>query len=356
MIKRTQFILLILFLLSGFQETIAQTTSYLKNPLITDAITLFNREQYDSALTICQSIIDADSTNPMGYFGAAVIYYGTIRNYWTRYFEAEFDGLITIGIEKSEQMIEKCPNNAESYFMYGAGLGFRGMYKIKKGEWFSAFKDGLSGYRNLKKAYTLDDKLYDAYYGLGVFYYMKSVKAKVLTFLRLMKDEREKGIEFIKLSIEKGRFVPLEAQLELIKIYYEEGQYETALAECRIIEPEFHLNTGYQYVLANILDKRQLWEEAYSRYEIVIDNIFRSPYPKSNALLGTCYYGLANAEYHMEQNHNALINCYKAIDYFGNFDPDKEFTSSMVDIGDIQNATKDLLKKLQKATEINTEN
>ena len=53
----------------------------------------------------------------------------------------------------------------------------------------------------------------------------------------------EDNIRFHRISIEKGTFAPLEGQLELIKIFYDEGYYDKALEECRSIENEFRLNT-----------------------------------------------------------------------------------------------------------------
>lgn len=98
----------------------------------------------------------------------------------------------------------------------------------------------------------MNNELYDAYLGLGLFYYWKSSKAKVLTFLRLMKDEREKGIEYIKISVAKGRFAPLEGQFDLIQIYYAEDRYQDALDECLALQNKFSNDPTWLYLIAKV--------------------------------------------------------------------------------------------------------
>ena len=283
--------------------------------LIDKTIVFFHNEQYDKALEICDHIITTFPENPMGYFGSAVIYYGIMRNYWTWQFDKEFMSSITTAIEKSEAAIEKNDECAENYFVYGASLGFRGLYQMKKKEWFTAFFDGINGYRLLKKAYKMNSKFYDAYYGLGTFYYFKSKKAHMLTFLKLMKDEREKGIDFIRVAVENGRFAQFEGHFTLIKIYYDEGQYDVALTECRKIEKYFANNTGYLFLMAKVLEKNNRRQEAAIFFNKLLTILDNTHYQVNAALLAECHFGIAINAYHEEKFNKSLHECNMALKY-----------------------------------------
>jgi len=345
-------VIITLLLLSAiFHESHAQCYTKLTgiDTLIDKTVHLFHQEQYDSALQICSHIIDKYPDNPMGYFGASVIYYGIMRNYWSREFESEFDSLITISVQRSEDALKTNPDDAECYFLYGACLGFRGLYRMKRGDWFIAFLDGLNGYRNLKKAFQRDSTLYDVYYGLGVFYYFKSVKAKALTFLRLMKDERQKGIDYVKIAIQNGRFAPLEGQFELIKIYYYEKRYSEALAECRRIEHQFSNNAGWIYLMAKILAQHKKWDESAYYFNKLITKLNTSPYQIGNSLRVDCHYGLAISAYHLHAKPNALEESKLALIYAHQYEKDEENISSIVNFDDILKELKIFNEHLKKS-------
>ena len=314
--------------------------------LIDKAVALVHNEQYFEAINICEDIIKDNPENPMGYLGQAVIYHGIMRNYWINLYENEFDSLLSISISKGKAAIKKYKNDAECYFMYGAALGFRGLHRIRKGNWFGAFTDGINGYKNLKKAYNMNKELYDAYYGLGLFYYWKSSKAKVLTFLRLMKDEREKGIEFIKIAIKKGRFASLEGQFALLEIYYYEGRFDEAYYECLTLKENFSNDPTWLYITAKVLQNQEEWEPSQRYFQILLEKLQKSPFPKSMGFLTACHYGLAKCAYFMGENERALAETEIALELSRKRDKDKEIDGPLLDFNPIIERLKKLNKKL----------
>ncbi|MDZ7319328.1 MAG: hypothetical protein ONB11_09255, partial [candidate division KSB1 bacterium] len=166
--------------------------------LVDQAIDLVYQKQYFDAIAMCEKVIRQYPDNPLGYLGQAGVYHIIMLNYRISLFEPKFDSLANQAIAIGEKALKQYSNDANAYFALGAAYGFRGLNRIRKGEWFGAFKDGVKGVSHIKKAHEMNPELYDVYYGLGLYYYWKSAKAKVLTFLRLMKDEREKGIDYLK--------------------------------------------------------------------------------------------------------------------------------------------------------------
>ncbi len=292
---------LLSFLLMFFWQFSSSAQSYSSDAeigmLIDRAIVHFHQGNYQDGIEICEQLMDKYPENPIGYLGAATIYYGIMKNYWINTYTCQFDSLITLGISKGRRAVEENHQNAECHFLYGAALGIRGLHRIQVGDWIGAFRDGLLGYRNVKRSYALNDQIYDAYYGLGLFYYWKSAKIKALSFLRFMKDEREKGITFIKTAIEKGRFSAMEGRFTLVEIYYHEGRFEEAYTHCLYLKDKFSDDPTWLYLMAKLFEEQQQWEEAINYYQTLLSKLTRSPYPKSAGFTAACYQGMAKCAY-----------------------------------------------------------
>lgn len=272
---------------------------------IDQAIVKFQGEQYFAAINICNDIISKSPNEPLGYLGAASIYHGIMRNYWTNSYHAEFDSLINLAVNISETRLNQNKEHAQYHFYYGAARGIRGLQHLRQHEWFSAFRDGLIGYNHVKKAYQLDNTIYDAYLGLGLFYYWKSAKAKILTFLKFMKDEREKGIEYIKIAINKGRFSILEGEMVLIQILLNEKRYEEALNECQKIESNFSNDPTWLYLSAEILMNLERWDEAKNYYLTLYKKLKNSKFTPCFGYMATCEYQLAHCDFQLNEISSA---------------------------------------------------
>jgi len=283
--------------------------------LITSAIDLFHQEAYFDALSICHHIMDQYPENPMGYLGAAVVYHGIMRGYWINSYESVYDSLLTIAVTKGDAAIKKNKEEAECYFVYGAALGIRGLHRIRKGLWLGAFWDGLKGYQNVKKAYAMDSSLVDACFGLGLFYYWKSAKAKKLPFLRLMKDEREKGIDYITIAVEKGKFSTMEGHFYLLQIYYFENRIEDAYRECLALQPKFADHPLWLYLIANVLEKKGQWADSRYYFQKLVAKLEKSPFTISNGLLADCHFHIACNAFRLHESKIAQQECETALNY-----------------------------------------
>ena len=257
------------------------------------AIRLFHRCDYTGALQICEEIMIAHPECPVGYLGAATIYFGIMRDYWINSYEAKFDSLISLAIVKGRSCIERDEEDAENYFLYGSALGIRGLYRMKRGSWFGAFRDGLTGYRNVRKSYNMNKQIYDAYYGLGLYYYWKSAKADKLTWLPFVKDEREKGFEFIDIAVQKGEFSSMEGKFTLVQLYYFEGRYQEAIEACASLKDQSGANPAWLYLMAKVSARCGRWSDAETCYLKLLQLLNASAFYHSNGFLATCYEGLA---------------------------------------------------------------
>ncbi len=298
--------------------------------LVDKALEMVYQKKYFEAIEMCEQVINQYPDNPMGYLGQAGVYHILMLNYRTSLFDNAFDSLTTLTIKTGEKTIKKYQDDANAFFVLGAAYGFRGLNRIRKGKWFGAFRDGIRGVSNLMKAHEMDKTLYDVYYGLGLYYYWKSAKAKVLTFLRLMKDEREKGIEYLKIAIEKGRFSSMEAVFALIEIYYYEDRYEEALNAALSLKQKFSTDPTWNYLIAKILGKLNRWDEA-KPYFIVLLNLLEESQFKGNNYLAECHYGIAKCDFEFGDYDAARKELNLAFELSKLWDKEKEIEGPLLD-------------------------
>ena len=347
--NKFQISLAILFLLSFFsiQKSSAQTTIKFGgvDTLINNAISLVYHQEYSEAMAMCDEVIEEYPDNPMGYLGKAAVYHIIMLNYRVSLFDTQFDSLITLAIKTGEKAIKKYKDDANAYFVLGAAYGFRGLHRIRKGQWFGAFRDGVRGVSNLMKAHKMNKNLYDVYYGLGLYYYWKSAKAKVLTFLFLMKDEREKGIEYLKIASEKGKFSSTEAVFALIEIYYYEDRYEEALEEALSLKDRFSNDPTWNYVTAKILEKLGRWEESKKYFSKLLILLESSPY-QANSYLAECHYGIAKSSYELGDYETARQELRLAIEFSKRWDKEKELEGPLLDFDKVLERMNELNLKL----------
>jgi len=318
--------------------------------LVDKAIDLVYSKQYDDAIKMCEEVIQKYPDNPMGYLGEAAVYHFIMLNYRVSTFDSTYEHLTTLAIKHGERTIQKHEDDAYAYFVLGAAYGFRGLNRIRKGQWFGAFKDGLKGVSNIKQAHSHDKTLYDTYFGLGLYYYWKSAKAKVLTFLRLMKDERNKGIEYLKIAIDKGRFSSQEAVFALIEIYYYEDRYEDAFNLCLSLKSRFVDDPTWNYLIAKTAEKLNRSEEAMNYFSKLLALLEESPF-KANSFLAECHHGIANACFELAQYDRARQELDSAFDFSRRWDKAKEIEGPLLDIDKVLDRMKILDQELKKTSE-----
>jgi len=339
---------LILFVFVYFLPVLGQESVAFSgvDTLVDKAVVLVYQEKFDDAIKLCEDVIKAYPDNPLGYLGQAGIYHILMLNYRVSLFDVKFDSVTTLAIEAAEKAVKRHDKDAKAYFVLGASYGFRGLNRIRKGKWFSAFRDGLRGISNIKKAHKLDSQLWDAYYALGLYYYWKSAKAKVLTFLRMMKDEREKGIEYLHIVAEKGRFSKDEAKFSLIEIYYYEDRYEEALEECDSLTDKFSNDPTWNYLMAKTLGKLNRWDDAKPYFNFLLNFLKDAPY-KSNSFLAECFYGSAKCAFETKDLQTARNNLNLAFYYSKLWDKKTEIEGPLLDFDKVLMRMKELDNQLK---------
>ncbi|MGB2769132.1 MAG: tetratricopeptide repeat protein [Candidatus Zixiibacteriota bacterium] len=235
----------------------------------------------DSALEAVgefKKLIGSFPDDPIGYFYVSAslqVLMDDFRNYT---YAEEFDRYMDMAIKKAEKKKEQGNLTAQDYLYFGGAVGFRGIHKALTGNWMGAFVDGLKGKGYLEKALELDPELYDVYYGLGSYHFWKSLKSKIFWWLPFVADNRQKGIDMIKLSIEKGKFSAEDAKLALVRIWVENKEYDKAFAMIDELRKKYPHKPFILWLLAQAQQENQMYDEAISTYQGLLEALTSSPY------------------------------------------------------------------------------
>ena len=162
-----------------------------------------------------------------------------------------------------------------------------------------------------------------------------------------MKDERERGIQYLKIVSEKGRYSKDEAKFALIEIYYFEDRYEEALLECEAIREKYSCDPTWLYLTAKINDKLSQWESAKQHFITLLAILENAPY-KSNGYLAECHNGIAKCAFELNDVLTARAELDVAFQFSELWDKKKEIEGPLLDFEKVLDQIKKLDKELTK--------
>jgi tetratricopeptide (TPR) repeat protein len=235
----------------------------------------------DSALEAVEELkklIELFPEDPIGYFYISASLQTMMDDFRNYSYEDEFNRYMDMAIKKAERKKEQGNLTADDYLYFGGAVGFRGIHKALTGNWMGAFVDGLKGRGYLDKALELDPELYDVYYGLGSYHFWKSLKSRVFWWLPFVTDNRQKGIDMIKLAIEKGKYAREDARLALVRIWVENKEYDKAFALIGELKKTYTNKPFILWFLAQAQLENQMYDGAINSYHSLLDALTSSPY------------------------------------------------------------------------------
>ena len=340
------FSLLILVPGAAFSQYISYSPE--TDSLIDRGMSLVHNLKYEEAIETFRELINHYPDHPIGYFYVAAVYDLINQNYRITTFEDAYEEAIDRAIEKGEKYLSKQPRDALAHFYLGGAYGFRGLHKVRKRQWLQVFADGYRGLRHLQISLKLRPDLYDAYYGLGLYHYWRSAMAGVLRYLPLISDTRQKGINELRLAIEKGRYVKIECSFALAAVYYNEARYDSALAIYDTLYARFPNDPSAIYMRARTLEKLGRWEEVLELSKHLLDMITSYPH-QSIGYQVECHYLIAKALHKLGRDDEARLHLKTALKLAKKRNAKKELEGPLEDFKTIYKSAKGLYKQLNGA-------
>lgn len=233
---------------------------------------LVTSQEYQEALNFADSLIHQYPGNPWGLFLRVLV----LNNMAIDYEEQE-DSLLKIAESNlSETCLKKIRENksdAYSYYYLGVTLGYQMVRELRKKNYLKAYQMGTEAVSFLEKAISLNPSLYDAYVGLGNYYYFRSKFSGILRKLGVVADKREEGIYYLQLAAEKGTLSRYAAISSLAWIAIDKEDYSQAIRIAEGLLTLYPSNRAFLWCLGSAQKKAGMWREALLTYQKLLHNI-----------------------------------------------------------------------------------
>lgn len=263
------------------------------------------REDYDSAKAYFTAAIDYDPEDPSGHFFLCGLY-GLYMNDFTT---DEVDGVFLINlfqtIWSARKRLEADSSDAWAHFYLGGAYAYRAFREQQRGSKWSALGHALTAVDELKKSVSLDSTIYDAYMGIGSYHYFINYLWSRVPFLG---RNPEKGIDEIRLAMEKGTFVKVPAQEGLVHILLREKRRDEALKLAQDLIRRYPESRTFRWTLAKVYEEMKDWNEA-SRVYRELQGMLLSAQPENVYNLAFCGLRLSHCLHRSGEHNEALEVC-----------------------------------------------
>ena len=140
------------------------------------------------------------------------------------------------------------------------------LWASKYGSFISALRLGLKARNCYSAGLKLDSGFMDLHTGLGTYRYWKSVKAGVLKWIGIFKNEKDTGIAQIRLAANRSLFSQDAAKSALVWILINERDYAEAADLARELCRTYPHGKTFLWPLAECYTKMKLYALAIDTY------------------------------------------------------------------------------------------
>ncbi|MBN2414711.1 tetratricopeptide repeat protein [bacterium] len=229
--------------------------------------------EFDSCLATFHRVRELMPGHPAGYLHEAAALQSMMMDYETDKWEERFSRCIDRAVSTADSLLRISEDDPWLHFYLGSARSYRGLYDAKSGRLISGFILAKSGLGSLAKAVELDTTLYDALLGLGSYRYWAGKYYRHLKWLPWIADEREQGIEQVRIAWQRGTFTRWVGLNSLAWIEWDRGNFEEALA---LFQQGLERFPGSRFFLWGIADTRfkaEAWEQALPVYREILASV-----------------------------------------------------------------------------------
>ena len=257
----------------------------------------------NTARTELSAVLKEHPNYPLGLFGQVMIE-------WARYeYEFEksnteqakvFENIINSSISGIETWLKQNGEQAQAYLALGGIYGVKARFLLANRNYVRAYFTGKKGLKYMNKAVELDPKMYDAYLGKAIYeYYAGTLPAVVRVLAKLViSGDADKGIYYLNLIKDKGRYSANTAKLLLVEIAIQSKKYSNPpLAEQYIKEiiVKYPQNPLFRFVAIIAAYQNKNYADVRSGAQDFLAKIGKEPFYKE-IYIARSYTALASAD------------------------------------------------------------
>ena len=258
-------------------------------------------------------VVSSAPERPEGYFFKASVFHilkGHIRR--KDYYETWRKNTAK-ALALSEALLEKNPKDTRALLMAGLVEGMRIVDALDNSSYLSAFLRAGAMEKHLEKAVGLESKLYDAYYGLGIYHIRGSTESWVRMFRFFIGDTSEKGRTYLRRAVDGNGWISNSARLALIWALFRVKRFQQARKDVEFLRGRYPKNPLYDIAYAESFFIAEDYTRARAEYERLLsrlnqpkDDIFRLYRQFSKWRILRCDYALGNRKEVSEETEELL--------------------------------------------------
>jgi hypothetical protein len=244
--------------------------------LLTNGIDLILKQEYDRADSLFRDVVNRYPRHPMGYLYQAAVMQSYAIDMDVPVERKKFDSLLERGREASAGL-----DSLWNEYFLGTADGYEAYERVEHGDWFGGIRKGMSSASKFEEVIEQDSLFYDAYVGIGTYYYWRSRKTAFLQWLPLIKDDRELGITMLVVGAERSEYNRFTAMSALVSIALDDEDYTRAEEWSRCGLRFYPENRVFLWGLATALDRQKKNTESVLAYTNLLKSILhaRAPHP-----------------------------------------------------------------------------
>ncbi len=244
------------------------------NALVAEGIDFTLRQEYDRADSVFGILANRYPSHPLGYLYKAAVMEARSMDYLDPLDFPKFDSLLGLAKSEAEKIIETFPNSPIGYYYRGTAIGYDAYARVDAGNWLAGIMKGLSSASDFKTSVELDSSFYDAYVGVGTYYYWKSRKTEFLNWA--LGDHRAEGIKLLETAADKADHNKYTALSVLTAIYLDTGQSNLSIQCARRALDRYPENRIFLWELVQAQEQSGNYADAVQTYQHLLTNILNA--------------------------------------------------------------------------------
>ena len=244
------------------------------NALVMEGIDLTLRQEYTRADSVVRMAVELYPRNPLGYLYRAGVMEARSMDYLDPLNFTKFDSLLSLASNEAKKIIEEHPRSALGHYYLGTAIGYDAYAQVDAGNWLGGILKGLSAASEFKKTIELDSSLYDAYVGVGTYYYWKSRKIEFLNWM--LGDHRAEGIRLLETAVDRAEYNKFTALSVLTAIYLDARQYDLSIQYAQRALDQYPSNRIFLGELAEAQEQAGKTADAIRTYERLLTSILNA--------------------------------------------------------------------------------
>jgi tetratricopeptide (TPR) repeat protein len=277
--------------------------------LVVSGIDCILKHEYDQADSIFKIVIKIYPDHPAGYLYRAAVMQAYTMDFDVPIEQDKFDSLLDSGKNAAENI---SPPWSE-YFL-GTADGYDAYERVERGDWFGGARKGISSASKYEKILEKDSSFYDAYVGIGTYYYWRSRKTEFLQWLPFIKDDRARGIQMLMIGADRSEYNRFAAMSALISIYLDEEKYKQAEEWSRRGLQSYPENRIFLWGLATALDRQNRSAQAVAAYSNLLEKIVHghAPHPYNEIV---CRLNLVKSKMALNDTTDVFDHLHQILSY-----------------------------------------